>query len=318
MAGPDVSELVRRDLKAKLASSPLAGGETVEPGSIYFAKPDQPRFVTVDLALVPTAPRGGWEPRLTRFAGFHELRYVVDRFHLGIAAAPSEQILRAQLESVQRTRVGALSRARAFLGERCESPVAVEAVLFMPSGRRDQWRFEITCTSESHPVTIAVEEGGLVSIVSDVAAKPEGPPAPAWLPRCTQALTRAQQALTRLDPGFARGTITQRGPEMTNASSRPVSSVRFALRGDDGTELETLVSQPLDMIPPGASLKGWERLASQDGRGLDEGWRRTTPEAMTWIWVKQPGPKATIAPKAAAAFVTEMKRAIDGCLAPPG
>ncbi len=59
-----VGDLVRRELGML-----RDGMERVEPGSVWFTNPDEPRFVTVELPVVPLVSVRGWNVRVTRFSG---------------------------------------------------------------------------------------------------------------------------------------------------------------------------------------------------------------------------------------------------------
>lgn len=280
----EVRELVRREVSAHLGATPLSSGELVEPGEQYFADPKQQRFVTVELGLVPATPRGGWEPRLTTFAGFHELRVVVDRRHMRVATLSAH--LREDLERVLATRGAALERARQQL---CVRPVSVYPTRVMPSGLADYWRVEVDCGAQQY--ALVIEDDGRLR-----------PELPGWLVACGEALKGARDMLAKRDPAVARATLSQRGPEMVNAASAPVGSLRLHL----GDAWEVHVTQPLDMIPAGASQGAWEHLPRHDESR--EGWRLTTARAMAWIWVQPTDAGSTDA------LAAELQRALDECL----
>jgi len=118
-----VGDLVRREF-----GTLRDGLERVEPGSVWFTKPDEPRFVTVELTVVPLAPVGGWNVRVTRLLG-HDWRVQVDRRHLRLMSPPR---LVEQLEAVLATRQVALASAKLAAG--CERAVSVEAARVFPPG----------------------------------------------------------------------------------------------------------------------------------------------------------------------------------------
>jgi hypothetical protein len=144
-----VRDLVRRELGT------LDGGvERVEPDTVSFTNPADPRFVTVDLTVVPVAPKGGWEVRATHFAGFHELRVQVDRKHLRLMQTPG---LMARIAQPLATRAAAIERAKKV--SPCAAPLWVEATRIFASGRRDFWRFVVACSADD-ATTIEVEDDG--------------------------------------------------------------------------------------------------------------------------------------------------------------
>ena len=267
-----VRELVAKDLAAKFAARPLAGGEVLQPGAVFFANPAEPRFVTVDLALSPASPSLEWTPRVTRFLGFHELKYAVDRSHLRIAAAPSEEALRSTLASVLRSRAQAVSRARAAFGKRCARPVVAEADFIMPSGVEDFWRLDVVCDGKTFEV-IVKKDGETVS-----EARPADPSVPAWLAPCERTLTAALANLARADARFSKATVQTRVAETVNASSRPVTSVNVLLEASPDERYEAFVTEPLEHVPASSEAAArWAPLENKTDSGYDVRWTLSTP-----------------------------------------
>ena len=168
-----VREWVAKDLALKFTAEPLAEREALQPGAVFFSNPAEPRFVTVNLELVSSSPYPSWTPHVTRFLGFHELKYVVDRRDQRIVTAPSEEALRTTVASVLRSRAEALVRARTAFGKRCSGPVAVDADFLMPSGVEDYWSFAVACDGKTFEV---VAKKGQETVTETAAASPRSSP----------------------------------------------------------------------------------------------------------------------------------------------
>jgi hypothetical protein len=140
-----VGDLVRREF-----GTLRDGLERVEPGSVWFTKPDEPRFVTVELTVVPLAPVGGWNVRVTRLLG-HDWR---------VQVGPPRLV--EQLEAVLATRQVALASAKLAAG--CERAVSVEAAPVFPPERRAFWTFHVVCQPGEKAVRIDVEDDGTASV----------------------------------------------------------------------------------------------------------------------------------------------------------
>jgi hypothetical protein len=87
--------------------------------------------------------------------------------------------------------------------------------------------------------------------------------------------------------------------------------VRLLVSAPDGARYEAFVTEPLDGIPPGPSAKGWQRLPARGGGDTTFGFRRSTPTAMVWLWLRQTSPEDAAAQR----FVQALQRALEACLA---